>query len=180
MMHRAHVLTKLQTLLRSPRLLHVRRNHALEHATIHILSQRYPQKAFVGRSDTRGFYIYGDLTSEQLWEAVQEALARLQRGDDRLAIHPNCGTNLIIAGFLGGTASYLTLASERDSSWQARLERLPWAILGTIMALLAAQPLGRAAQKHLTTEADMDSLSVTAIHRLHAGSRVVHRVITSL
>ncbi len=179
MIRRAQFLDRLQTLLRSPRLLHIRRNHALEHATIHILSQRYPQKAFIGRSDARGFYIYGDLTSDQLWESVQEALTRLQQGDDRLAIHPNCGTNLVVAGLLGGTASYLAMASDKKGSRQARLERLPWAMLGTIMALLAAQPLGRAAQKRLTTEADVGSLSVTAIHRLHAGSRVVHRVITS-
>lgn len=166
--------------MRSPRLLHTRRNHALEHATIHILSRRYPHRTFVGRSDSRGFTIYGDVSTEQLWEAVEDALARLQRGDDQLAIHPNCGTNLVTAGLLGGTFSYLALASEREDSWRARLERLPWAMLGTMLAILAAQPLGRAAQRHLTTEAEVGSLSVAAIHRRQAGPRVVHRVLTSL
>jgi hypothetical protein len=40
----------------------VQRNHGLEHATLHILSQRYPKQSLSGHSDTGGFWIIGDVT----------------------------------------------------------------------------------------------------------------------
>ena len=36
----------------------LRQNHALEHATIHIISQSAPQLQLMGRSAPSGFYLY--------------------------------------------------------------------------------------------------------------------------
>src|SRR5436305_12494772 len=89
----------------------IRQNHALEHATITILSGMIPDPRISARSSSRGFIIFGDVDVGQLRRALDEALRRLQAGEAQLAIHPNCGTNLVVGislmtfGTLLGTAS---------------------------------------------------------------------------
>lgn len=168
----------IQDILRRPTLRRIRRNHGLEHATIHILSGRYPQTTLIGRSDHKGFFLYGEVPSESVEEAAEEALVRLRSGDWRLALHPNCGTNLVTAGLLAGTASFFSLLGNRNDGWRQRLERLPLALASTMLALVVAQPLGRAAQQHITTESDPGPLKVTGIKRLNEGFSTVHRVLT--
>src|SRR3989442_6469372 len=89
----------------------VRRNHALEHATISILLNRHGPMRLVGRAVPDGFYIYGDIPTERLQELADEALARLQRGEADLAVSPLCGTNIAVAGVLAGLGSYVALGS---------------------------------------------------------------------
>ena len=169
----------LQTFLNNPILSRIRRNHALEHATIHLLSKVYPQRPFIGRSDKGGFYIYGEVESTQLGGVIQEALDRLRNGEHQLAIHPNCGTNLVTSGLLAGGASFLALMGTEREGWRRRLERLPNAILLTMGALILAQPLGRAAQKYLTVQADPGDLEILGIQRIAEEPRPIHRIITS-
>jgi hypothetical protein len=157
----------------------IRRNHGLEHATIHLLSQRFPQRAFIGRSDAGGFYIFGEIETARLEETVSEALMRLRRGEHQLAIHPNCGTNLVTSGLLAGGASFLALMGSEKEGWRQRLGRLPNAILLSMGALMLAQPLGRAAQKHLTVQADPEDLEVLGVQRVAEDPRPFHRVVTS-
>ena len=57
-----------------PLILETRRNHALEHATIHVLGGRYPHVHLVGRSTASGFYIYGPLATQEVAGAASEAL----------------------------------------------------------------------------------------------------------
>src|SRR2546422_1174093 len=89
----------------------VRRNHALEHATISILLNRHGPMRVVGRAVPDGFYIYGDIPTERLQALADEALARLQRGEADLAVSPLCGTNIAVAGVLAGLGSYVALGS---------------------------------------------------------------------
>src|SRR5207245_10808680 len=74
----------------------IRQNYALEHATITILSGMVPNLRISARSSSRGFIIFGDVDLGQLRRALDEALRRLQAGEAQLAIHPNCGTNLVV------------------------------------------------------------------------------------
>src|SRR5436309_14555054 len=74
----------------------IRQNHALEHATITILSGYVPNLRISARSSSRGFIIFGDVDLGQLRRALDEALRRLQAGEAELAIHPNCGTNVVV------------------------------------------------------------------------------------
>src|SRR3990172_13066226 len=88
----------------------IRRNHALEHATIAVLLARLGRDVrMIGRATRNGFYLYADVPTEQLELAANEALARLRRGESHLAVSPMCGTNLAVAGMLAGVASLLTL-----------------------------------------------------------------------
>ncbi len=168
----------IRQILNQPRLTRIRRNHALEHATIHVLSGRFPNKSFVGRSDPKGFFLYGDVTNVEVRAAVDDALARLRRGDSHLAIHPNCGTNLATSGLMAGSASFFALIGIGNKNWRQRLERLPMAITLTMIALIIAQPLGKAIQKHVTTDGDPGRLEVLEVREIHGIRGTTHRVLT--
>lgn len=159
-------------------MLRTRRNHALEHATIHLLSAGLPHTPMVGRSDSRGFYIYGNIPTEALDAAVHQALARLRSGEHQLAIHPNCGTNLLTSGLFAGAVAFFSLMGIGQSRWRDRLSRLPLAILGTTLALIVAQPVGLAAQRHVTTQGDPGAMEISSVRRLRSGPNGLHRVIT--
>lgn len=171
--------TLMDDILATPTLRHIRRNHALEHATIQVLTQRYPRALFIGRSDTRGFYLYGEIPSEVFAQVLEEALARLRQGEWHLALHPNCGTNYLAAGVLAGGAAFLTMQGGRNERWPGRLARLPVVMLAATLAVVLSQPIGLALQQRVTTEADLGTLEVLSIRRLAIGRATVHRVITS-
>lgn len=159
-----------------PPISRIRRNHALEHAAINLLSQRFPQTPIVGRSDTGGFYLIGDLPTDAVEEVSKQALERLRAGEHHLAIHQNCGTNIVTSGLLAGLASFAALAGSK--SWRDRLDRLPLALTGSLLAILVSQPLGTKAQQHLTTEANVGELEIVEIKRRQHGSTIIHRVLT--
>ncbi len=97
----------------------------------------------------------------------------MQQGERQLAVHPNCGTNLAVAGFLSGSAAWI-LSSGRKRPWW---DRLPGAILGATLALLIAPPVGRWAQEHLTTSPDVAGLRVGEVLKLDRGPLTQHRVV---
>lgn len=153
----------------------VRQNHALEHATMHILSGHNPFAHLVGRSSAAGFFIYGPVETQAVANAASEALARLQQGESHLAIHPRCGTNLVVTSVLAGTAAYVaTLGRPR-----AKADRLPLALVGATLAALAAQPLAHQIQEQITTSAEVDGLYIASVTRQERGSLVVHKVSVS-
>ena len=115
-----------QTILDLPMLSRIRRNHGLEHATLHLLARRFPRKPMGGYSDPGGFWIVGSVPTEALQEAIEEALTRMRAGEHNLAIHPNCGTNFITAGTLAGLSGALAMVGV-GRRWQDKLERLPLA-----------------------------------------------------
>ncbi len=106
----------------------VRRNHGLEHATLHVLAERHPGRPLAGHSDLNGFWIIGDLTAEDLASAIQEARLRLESGESKLAVHPNCGTNIATSGVLAGLAAAVGMFGVGKRA-RDNLDRLPLAIL---------------------------------------------------
>ena len=156
-----------------PLIARTRRNHALEHATIHVLSEHNPRRHLMGRTTDRGFYLFGEAAAEEVATAVSEALVRLQRGEHSLAVHPRCGTNLATAGVLAGLSSFVVMSSGRSKS---RLARLPQIILAATIAVIAAQPLGLALQKHVTTLPEVEGVIIEEITRQRRGQVVVHHV----
>jgi hypothetical protein len=151
----------------------VRRNHALEHATISILARKQGGDIrVVGRATRNGFYLYGDMAADRIEESAAEALQRLRGGEAHLAVSPMCGTNLAVAGMLAGIASLVALGSG------SRLERVPNVLLASMLAVLAAQPLGRLAQKHFTTDPDLSDVEVVGVREGGRGPGRFHRVET--
>ena len=169
----------LQSILNNPTISRIRRNHGWEHATIHMMSRRHPNSTFIGRSDWRGFFFYGNVSTQELEEAVDEALARLRQGESRLALHANCGTNFLTTAVLVASASFLALmGTGKDERPGDRMLRLPLAIVAAVFALILSQPLGAMLQKNLTTSSDPGSLEVISIRRITSGRPTIHRILT--
>jgi len=166
----------------------VRRNHALEHATMQVLSERRRDLKLVGRSSLWGFYIYGDVSAEEVLAAAQEGLRRLQAGQRQMAIHPNCGTNLAVAGVLAGLGAFLALGGlsarrnrssvEKPDSLLDRLVRLPFAFTAATLGIILARPLGPALQAHVTTQADVGDLRIVGVTRETKAGVLIHHVRT--
>ncbi|UCD41555.1 MAG: hypothetical protein JSV69_13450 [Chloroflexota bacterium] len=155
----------------------VRRNHGLEHATLHILSQRYPKQNLAGHSDTGGFWVIGDVSIEDVYEAVEEGLSRLKNGEKHLAVHRNCGTNFVTSGVLAGLVGATTMLGVGNRV-RDKLERLPVAMFLATIALIFSQPLGFFLQERVTTSADPGNLQVVEIVVSRKGRMKAHRVTT--
>jgi hypothetical protein len=155
----------------------IRRNHGLEHATLHVLSRRFPHLSLAGYSDPGGFWIIGDVSTVDIQAAVEEALQRLRSGEGQLAQHPNCGTNYATAGAMAGLAAVAaTLGAgprRRD-----KLERLPLAISLATLALILSRPVGMFLQARLTTSGEPGSLVVQEIRAARRGRMQAHRIAT--
>ncbi len=155
----------------------VRRNHGLEHATLHVLAERHPGRPLAGHSDFGGFWIIGDLSVEELASAIQEARARLNSGESKLAVHPNCGTNFATSGVLAGLAAGVAMFGVGKKA-RDNLDRLPMAVLLATLALIISQPLGLQLQEHVTTSGVLGLLRVVEIIPRAQGNIKAHRVVT--
>ena len=155
----------------------VRRNHGLEHATIHILSKKHPNVHMGGMSTPRGFTIFGDVQTEEVAEAAIEALKSLRAGQADLAMHPNCGTNFAVSGLMAGAAAWLGSLGA-GKRFKQKLERLPLMVLLATVALILTRPLGPLVQKQITTTGDPQGLELERVETfVRAGVRM-HHVLT--
>ena len=150
----------------------VRENHALEHATIVLLSKRYPETRFSGISFASGFFVFGDVPTEAIRPASDQALALLRGDHPDMAIHERCGTNLAVAGIL---TSFSAMSV-------ARLRR-PYnsfnnVMLATTAAMIAARPLGLLVQRYLTTRTPASNMRVVKVQRLAFLGSPAHFVTT--
>jgi hypothetical protein len=155
----------------------VRRNHALEHATLQVMAETNPQLRMAGYSDPRGFWLIGEAETADIEAGVRQALDRLNGGESSLAVHPNCGTNLVTTGFLAGAFAWLGMISGGRTT-RDRLERLPMVISLVTLGMLVAQPLGPYIQAHVTTDAATQGMEIVKIERMKRGDVPLHRVIT--
>lgn len=155
----------------------IRRNHGLEHATLHVLARWLPRTPLAGHSDSGGFWIIGQASISDVQTAVDEALQRLQHGERELAVHPNCGTNFVTSGVLAGVAASLAMfgAGRRTRD---KLERLPLAITLATLTLVSAQPLGLRIQERYTTSGEPGALRVVSITARQRGGIQAYRIAT--
>ena len=167
----------IQSILNQRSISRIRRNHGLEHATMTILAQRYPNTPMAGRSNTIGFWLLGEVPTEAVQEAVTEALARLKAGEHHLAVHPHCGTNYVVSGTLAGLAG-ATAMSGVGPRFRDKLDRLPLAASLATMALIASQPLASLLQARLTTSGEPGDLEVVEILPTRRGGIMAHHVVT--
>lgn len=171
----------LSRMLDLPMVSRVRRNHALEHATIQVLAEQRRARRLVGRSSFWGFTIYGDVDTQDLFKAAHEGLRRLKAGQRAMAIHPNCGSNYAVAGTIAGLGAFLAmggLAQDENERLLDRLARLPLACAMGTLGVILSRPLGTAFQAHVTTEADVGDLSIASIAKREQPGATVHFVRT--
>lgn len=135
-------------------ILTIRQVHALEHATVWVLSELANSgnstsfdESIGGMSTPQGFYLYGSINESQLDEAVEVALQRITSGEWDLAVHPRCGTNLSVAMTLTlGLALGINALMPRKP-----MEQLLGFGIAATAAIQVAPELGNLAQKYLTT-----------------------------
>ena len=156
----------MRTLLRD-----VRRNHALEHATVAVLLERGARPPLGGYSTRGGFFIFGKLTMASIEDAAREALNRLREGQKELAISPFCGTNIITRALLTGLVTALVMNRK-----QGRLRRLPTLAAGIVGAAVVSRPIGHSLQRRYTTLAEPAGQEIVDVRRVWAGPFTVHRV----
>ncbi|MGL5082336.1 MAG: DUF6391 domain-containing protein [Microcoleaceae cyanobacterium] len=137
-------------------ILSVRQVHALEHATVWVLSEQNSESpqadSLGGMSTPDGFYLYGEVESNRLNRAVQTALSRLTQGEWNLAVHPRCGTNLSVNLLLtGGLALGINGLLPKGP-----LEQLLGFAAAAALAQQLAPDLGQLAQQYVTTAIPFD------------------------
>jgi hypothetical protein len=167
----------LAQILNFPAVSRTRRNHGLEHATLHVLARRFPGVPLAGHSTPGGFRLIGNIPIEAVAEAVDEAYHRLKAGEHQLAVHPNCGTNFVTTGTLAGlAASSAMLGGKRNR--RDLLDRLALAAFLSVAVMILSQPLALRLQKEITTSGDLENLHVSEIRRSESGTFIIHHVVT--
>lgn len=156
----AEFLKQLEFIPGLKELLMLRQVHALEHATVWVLSQtetpaNSPRISAVGvdnellggMSTDSGFYLYGNVSTTQLQRAVKTALRRITSGEWDLAVHPRCGTNVSVGMLLtAGLALGIHLILPRGP-----IEQLIGLGIAASTAAQLAPDLGQLAQRYVTT-----------------------------
>lgn len=142
-------------------ILMLRQVHALEHATVWVLGERFgvsrmrsPTTAeqldndtLGGLSTDEGFYLYGQVNLADLRRAVPMALRRITGGEWELAVHPRCGTNFSVGIFL---TTGLALGAHLVMP-PGPVEQMIGLGLATAVATQLTPDLGNLAQRYLTT-----------------------------
>jgi hypothetical protein len=157
----------------------IRRNHGLEHATIHILSKRNSHLSLVGRSDWNGFTLYGPVDTAEVKQAANEALQRLRQGEAELAVHPRCGTVLVTTGLLTALAASLAIGLDNGPRSRFRWSSIPGAILAATGAAILAQPIGLLLQERYTTCGEPGNLQIRSVTVNPKTKLMTHRIETS-
>ncbi|WP_271940583.1 DUF6391 domain-containing protein [Roseofilum reptotaenium] len=126
----------------------VRQVHALEHATVWVLTESDRRGELLGGMSTeQGFYLYGSVNPQTLQQAVYSALNRITSGEWNLAVHPRCGTNLSVA-------LLLTAGFTLGVNWLMPKDPLGQLLGVGVAAMSASQlapDLGPIAQRYVTT-----------------------------
>jgi hypothetical protein len=158
-----------------PRLINnVRRNHALEHATLNILLRN--GVSLSGYSDWRGFWVIGKVPTTLLLDSATLALQRLNNGEKELAVHAYCGTNYVASGVSAGLAAWMTMIGANDG--KSRWDRLPLALVAATLALMLSRPLGPFLQRKVTTKPEMPEARIMGITLYERWGRQFHRIRT--
>src|ERR671938_418529 len=152
----------------------LRRNHALEHATIAVMMEREPGRKFNGFSTDDGFFVQGVRSIDEVDGAARDALRRLRSGEKKLAVHRNCGTTIVAANLLAAVFFLCALGLGLYLGWDVYLLILG----GIVLSLVLRVPLSLFLQRFVTTNADLSNAEVGWVE--HVRPRDLHGGILGL
>tara|TARA_B100000315_G_C14065666_1_gene358263 strand:- start:11 stop:499 length:489 start_codon:yes stop_codon:yes gene_type:complete len=141
--------------------LKIRRNHALEHATVALLLERGVHPPLGGYSVAGGYVIWSKAPIAEVTEASVDALKLLNAGHRDLAISPFCGTNLVTSAVLGGLAATLVRGNSRGIGANFRA-----AIAAIATASLLSRPVGEFIQRRFTTKPEPAGLQINSVREI--------------
>jgi hypothetical protein len=136
----------------------LRRNHALEHATIVVMMEREPGRKLNGFSTDDGFFVQGVRSIAEVESAAREAMRRLQNGEKGLAIHRNCGTTIVAANMLA--AIFFLLALGLGFLYLGGSYLYLLILASVLLAFTLRVPLSLLLQRFVTTDADLTNAEV--------------------
>jgi hypothetical protein len=138
----------------------LRRNHALEHATIAVMMEREPGRKLNGFSNDDGFYVQGVRSLEEVDSAARAALDRMHGGEKRLAIHRNCGTTIVAANLLAAVTFIGVIAAGLFMGMSLGVEFYLLLVAGMLVSLMLRVPLSLFLQRFVTTQHDLSNAEV--------------------
>lgn len=141
----------------------VRQNHALEHATIHLIEDRFGSANIEGMAFENGFTLKVSLDPQIVLNAARSALKRVQNGESDLVVHPRCGTTIVVVNVLSSVLFLILLFISGNLG-----------LINVLLALVIANFIGpftsRIVQTGITTLKDLSDLEVTGVE-VRNGSR---------
>jgi hypothetical protein len=149
-----------------------RRNHAIEHAAMHMLARTGLATRLAARSDWRGLTFYGEVDPATLKRSIDAGLLALETGNSGLAVHPRCGSMVSVSFLLGLLTVWLAESGLRRGATPARGALT---LAGIASASLIARPLGERVQAHLLTNSEVGNARLVSIRPSRFGPLTVHR-----
>ncbi len=143
----------------------LRRNHALEHATINVIEERYGPRPLAGLAREDGFLLRGDADPLLVEQAARIGLERLKRGETSLAVHPRCGTSILTANFVSSVVFLLLLL-------QAGMLSIWTVLMAMLLANLLGPVFGQVVQRLFTTSTDVYGMEIVGIQYRPSAIRV--------
>ena len=150
----------------------VKQNHALEHATIVLLSRKFPEVRFSGISFAAGFFVFGEIPTEAILPTALEALNLLRTTQPELAVHERCGTNLAVSSLLTGLSAMTVAKMQKPYNTANNV------IMASTAALILARPLGLTVQRYITTQTPNASMRILGVKKMTVLNSPAHFVST--
>ena len=153
----------------------VRRNHAIEHATVTLMLERGVPAPMGGYSIGPGFVIWSRGSVDDVALAAGDALDLLKAGNSELAISPYCGTNIVTFAVVGALAARI-FSGRKRTFWST----VRGSVAAVIAAMLLGRPLGRLLQRYCTTLPHVEGVELVEIRELFKKSVSVVWIKTAL
>ncbi|MGD9552692.1 MAG: DUF6391 domain-containing protein, partial [Candidatus Caldatribacteriota bacterium] len=135
----------------------IRRNHAIEHATINVLEEWAGSHLNIsGLSREDGFYIAGIQNPELIERAALQGLNLLKQGNCHLAIHRRCGTDIAIANFVTALIFLILMIVTGIIS-------IFYILIALLISNLISPYLGEYVQKYFTTSCDVRNTEIVGL-----------------
>jgi len=156
-----------------------RRNHALEHATIHVL-EAGGKRRFSGRALPDGFRVSGNASPREIKKAFDEVCRLLREGEPLPYISRRCGSNVVSA--LGLALVLLLSVALMSLLIQPPLVVRAAALAGVVVVFVAMRHgIGDWIQRRCFMATDVEHASCREVREVQAGPmerRPVHFVAT--
>ena len=154
--------------------LNVRRNHAIEHATVSILTEQKIKSAVIGFAIPSGFIIYSKSNKDEILSAANHGLKLMKSGVSEISISQFCGTNLVVAALLTGASTILL-----GKILGKKSKNILNITNGFLLSALLSKPIGRIVQKYVTTDSNVKNIQIKNSASLKIGTFHINFISTT-
>ena len=151
-----------------------RRNHAIEHATVSILTEQKVKSAVLGFAIPSGFLIYSKSNKDEIVSAANHGLKLMKSGVYEISISQFCGTNLVVAALLTGVSTVLL-----GKILGKKSKNILNITNGFLLSALLSKPIGRIVQKYVTTDPNVKNIQIENSRSLKVGTFYIHFISTT-